>query len=96
MLMQAGKLPTDEEEDKESGEEGEEEADGEAEEEAEEEGAEAPAPEADGEEEPPADKGRGKRGKKKSDVSLSLMREPTNRSKSAPRLNGTNPATICA
>ena len=69
MLMQAGKLPTDEEEDEESGEEGEEEADGEAEKEAEDEGAEAPAPEADGEEEPPADKGRGKRGKKKSDES---------------------------
>ena len=67
LMMQAGRLPTDEEEDKELGEEGEEEADGEAEKEAEDEGAEAPAAEADGEEEPPVDKGRGKRGRKNRD-----------------------------
>ena len=67
LMMQAGRLPTDEEEDKELGEEGEEEADGEAEEEAEGEGDEAPTLEEEGEEEPPTDKGRGKRGRKNRD-----------------------------
>ena len=67
LMMQGGRLPTDEEEDEDSGKEGGEEADGEAEEEAEEEGDEAHTPQEEGEEEAPVDKGRGKRGRKNRD-----------------------------
>ena len=67
LMMQAGRLPTDEEEDEESSKEGGEEADGDAEDEEEEEGGEALTPAVEGEEEPPVDKGRGKRGRKNRD-----------------------------